>query len=161
MSNSVVNLADRVDARAKRMKAIEAIAIHGMSRKEAAAFAGLAPGTVTALLNDERVQAYMKNMQEAHARALNVKREDVIKGILDAIDHAKMTNEPAVEIRGWEAIAKLQGYNAPERHIHDLPEDTKRLVETLQGMNEADLAKIAGMNNLIELTPEDYHSETG
>lgn len=161
MSSSVVSLAERVDARAKRMKAIEAIAIHGMSRKEAAAFAGLAPGTVTSLLNDERVQAYMKNMQEAHARALNVKREDVIKGILDAIEHAKMTNEPAVEIRGWEAIAKMQGYNAPERHIHDLPEDTKRLVETLQSMDQAEIAKLAGMGNLIELTPEDYHSEAG
>ena len=155
----VTTLADVADARARRLKAIEAVAVHGMTQKEAAAFAGLKPSSVGSLLKDERVQAYMRDMQEAQAKALNIKREQVIRGILDAIDHARMTNEPASELRGWETIAKMQGYFAPDRVIHDLPEDTKRLMETMRDMDENQLAKLAGQDNLIDLRPGDGYEE--
>lgn len=155
MTADILNIADREDARARRMKAVEAVAVQGMTAREAAAFSGLKQSTVTALLKDPRVKQYMQEVQRAHAEAMNVRREDVIRGILEAIDHAKVTNEPAVEIRGWEAIAKMQGYNAPETVLHDLPDDTKRMMEKLQGMNDSDLAKLAGMDNLIDLHPEE------
>lgn len=162
MTADILSISDREDARARRMKAVEAVAVRGMSIAEASAFAGLKPGTVRSMLADSRVKAYMQEMQKAHAEAMNVRREDVIRGILEAIEHAKMTNEPAVEIRGWEAIAKMQGYNAPETIIHDLPDDTKRMMEKLQNMKESDLAKLAGMDNLIELHPEqDYQRIAG
>jgi len=35
-----------------------------------------------------------------------------------------MLSEPATEIRAWEAIAKMQGLNAPERHVYELPPET-------------------------------------
>jgi len=153
MRSNVTLLADHADARARRLNAIEAIAVRGMRTKEAAAFAGIEPATLRNLLNDERVQSYIKQMQAAHAEALNVRRGDVIRGMLDAIDHAKLVNDPSTEIRGWEAIAKLQGYNAPEKHLHDLPDDTKRLLEAMQNMNDADVAKLANMDDLIDLIP--------
>lgn len=151
---SVLGLGDIEDARARRLKAIEAFAVHGMTIKEAAAFTGIKPATLSAMKKDPRVQGYIKNLQEANAKKLNVKREQVIQGILDAIDHAKMTNEPAVEIRGWEAIAKLQGYNAPDRVVHDLPDDVKRMMESMKDMDDHQIAKLAGQDNLIELSPD-------
>jgi transcriptional regulator with XRE-family HTH domain len=153
----VADLAKVEDARTRRLKVIEAVASMGMTRDQAAAYAGVKKSTVTALLKDERVQQYIRDIQEAHAKRLNVRREQVIEGILEAIEGAKMTNEPAVQIRGWEAIAKMQGYNAPERHIHDIPDDTKRLMEAMQDMSDEQIAQMAGMDNLIELRPgEDY-----
>lgn len=156
---NVLSISDREDARARRMRAVEAVAVRGMTVAEAAAFAGLKTSTTRALLQDSRVKKYMQEIQKAHADAMNVRREDVIRGILDAIEHAKMTNEPAVEIRGWEAISKMQGYNAAETIIHDLPDDTKRLMEKMQGMKQADLAKLAGMDNLIDLHPDGGYRE--
>lgn len=153
----VTELATVEDARTRRLKVIEAVASMGMTQAEAAAYAGVKKSTVKALLQDERVQGYIRDLQEAHAKRLNVKREQVIEGLLEAIDHAKMMNEPSTEMRGWEAIAKMQGYNAPERRIHDLSEDTKRMVETMRGMGDAEIAKMAGMGEVIELEPgKDY-----
>ena len=150
---AVTSLANVADARARRLKAIEAVAVHGMTQKEAAAYAGLKASSVGAMLKDERVQAYIRDLQEAQAKTMNVKREQVIRGILDAIEHARMANEPASEMRGWETIAKMQGYFAPDRVIHDLPEDTKRLMETMRDMDENQLAQLAGQDNLIDLRP--------
>jgi len=148
----VVTLADKENARARRLRAIEAVAVHGMNFKEAAAFAGVSSATVSTMMKDPRVQKYIKQVQEAHAQALNIRREDVLRGMLDAIDHAKMMSDPNAELRGWEAIAKIQGYNAPELRIIDLPEDTKRLMETMQQMSDTELAKLANVDNMLELT---------
>jgi transposase len=153
----VTELATVEDARTRRLKVIEAVASMGMTQAEAAAYAGVKKTTVKALLQDPRVQGYIKDLQEAHAKRLNVKREQVIEGLLEAIEHAKMMNEPATEMRGWEAIAKMQGYNAPERRIHDLSEDAKRMVDQMRGMDDDEIAKMAGMGDVIELEPgKDY-----
>lgn len=154
----VTDLATLEDARAKRLKAIEAVCVHGMNKREAAAFCGLKTRTLNRLLEDPRVKQYMQDMQQAHAKRLNVKREQVIQGYLDAIEHAKATNEPAVEIRGWEAIAKMQGYNAPDRVLHDLSDDAKRLVEEMKDMDDSQVAQLAEQDDLLELKPgKDYH----
>src|SRR5690625_127942 len=150
---SVQDLATVEDARTRRLKVIEAVASMGMTHAQAAAHAGVAQNTVKSILADPRVKQYIAKIQEAQADRLNVRREQVIEGLLEAIEHARMVNEPATEIRGWEAIAKMQGYNAPERHIHDLPEDTKRMMQALQDMPDEQVARLAGMGSIIELEP--------
>ncbi len=149
----VTDLATAEDARTRRLKVIEAIAAMGMTHAEAAAYAGVKKSTVSQLLKDKRIQRYIQDLQEAQAKRLNIRREQVIEGILESIEHAKMTNEPATQIRGWEAIAKMQGYNAPERHIHDMPDDTKKMLETMRGMGDDEIAKMAEMDNVVELQP--------
>lgn len=150
------SLATKPNARARRLRAIEAVASMGMTYAEAAAYAGMSPASVGNLMKKPEVRRYMANLQEAHAKKLNVSRERVIEGILESIEHAKMVNEPGTELRGWETIAKMQGYNAPERHIHELPEDTRKALEAMQTMRDEDLYRVTGKSELIELNEDDF-----
>ena len=133
----------------------------GMTHKEAAAYIDVPATTVSSLMQRRDVKEYIAELQAAQAKKLNVTREHVIEGYLKAIDHARMVNEPGTELRGWELIAKLQGYNAPEKHIHDLPEDTKKLLEHYQNADDRQLAEIAGQQGLLELTQDDYAEVPG
>lgn len=149
----VTDLATVEGARTRRLRVIEAVAVMGMTHAEAAAYANVSKKSVSALLAHEKVQQYIKDLQEAHAKRLNVGRERVIEGMLEAIEHAKQMNEPATQIRGWEAIAKMQGHNAPERHVHELPEETQRMLATMQNMTDDQVAKLADMDGVVELRP--------
>ena len=155
----VLDLAKTETTRAKILKVIEAVGVMGMTRKQAAAFSGMPKSTVDSILSRGEVKEYIQDMQEAAAKECQVSRQDVIRGMKRAIDHAEMVSEPGVELRGWEAIAKLEGMNAPERHIHDLPEDTKKLMEAMQSMSDSQLVDMAGQRELIELSSDDYKVE--
>ena len=142
--------------RARALKVIEAVAVMGMTHREAAAYTQLPLTTIGSIMGRDDVKQYVKNMQAANAKKVNVTREQVLEGMLEAIEHAKMVGEPGTEIRGWEAISKMQGYNAPEKHVHDLPDDTKKLLEELRRTDDSRLAELAGSQNLLELTADDY-----
>lgn len=141
---------------ARALRVIEAVGALGMTYREAAAHVNMPLSTVKSLMARDDVKAYMQQMQSAAAKKVDVTRERVMEGMLEAIEHARLVGEPGTEIRGWEALAKMQGYNAPEKHIHDLPEDTKELLESLRSVNDRELAEMAGATNLLELTEDDY-----
>ena len=153
---SASSLAKTPDARARRLRAIEAIAVMGMNQREAAAYAGIKPDTVSKLMQMPQAQRYIKDIQDSNAKKLNVSRERVMEGILSAIDHARMVNEPGTELRGWEQISKMQGFNAPERHIHELSEDTEKFLTEMREMQDEDLYRLTESQNIIELTEDDY-----
>jgi len=154
MSSS--RLAKTPNAHARRLKAVEGVVVLGLTYKKAGERAGLSAKAVGALMADERVQRYIDRLRKQTEHQHRVTRDDVIQGLLDARERAEMLSEPATEIRAWEAIAKMQGLNAPERHVYELPPETKKMIHTLQNMDDEQVAKIAGVDGLIELGPEDY-----
>lgn len=153
MSNK---LANNEAAHTRRLRAIEAVASMGMNLAEAAAYSGLKPKTISAMLKDKRVRKYIAKLRSHQDKRLKIKREDVVGGVLDAIDRAKMLGEPSNEIKGWDLIAKLEGLHAPERVIHELPEEARELVETLRSMDSAEIAKLANAGDIIELSQSDF-----
>lgn len=160
----IERLSENANTNTRRLKAVESVVVLGLSHKEAAERSGLTTGSVGALMQDERVQRYIDKLHAETERQHKVTREDVIQGLLDARERAELLSEPATEIRAWEAIAKMQGLNAPERHIYDLPEETKKMIHTLQNMDDEQVAKLAGVDGLIELGPGDYeevHDDAG
>lgn len=150
------DLAKTDAARTRRLKAIEAVAVMGMSAKDAAAFSGLTAGSVSSLMARPEVKEYVARLQQEQADKLNVSREEVMQGMLDAIQDAKMLGEPASQIRGWEQIAKMQGYYAPERRVLELPDNARDFIEAMQSLDTAEIARLAGQSNLIELTEEEW-----
>lgn len=48
-------------------------------------------------------------------RTTGITKEDCVYGMRDAVDRARILGEPMTEIVGWEKIAKLMGYDAPQR----------------------------------------------
>lgn len=150
------DIATQDAARARRMKAIEAVAVMGMNYREAGEYSGLTQGTVSNLMQKPKVKEYVAQIQRTQARKLNVSRERVMEGILDAISDAKMLGEPASQIRGWEQIAKMQGYYAPERRVLELPEEAQEFINAMQSLDSSEVARLAGQNDLIELSADDY-----
>lgn len=157
----VQELATTANARARRLKAVEAVAVMGMTHAEAAAYSGMKVTSLSVMMSKPEVKRYIADMQEAQAKRLNISREEVIQGILDEIKHARMVNEPGTALRGWETIAKMQGYNAPVRVSHELPEEATKFMEAMQTMRDEDLFELTGKQGLIELTSDDYHEVAG
>lgn len=153
------NIAKQSAARARRLKAIEAVVVMGMSYSDASEYSGLTRGTISDLMAKPEVKEYVTQLQRQQEKRLNVSRDRVIEGILEAISDARMLGEPASQIRGWEQIAKMQGYYAPERRVLELPEGAQEFVEAMQSLDSSEVARLAGQNNLIELTVDDYYSE--
>ena len=71
-----------------------------------------------------------------------IRREDVINGVLDAIDRARLEGEPNTEIQGWKEVAKLMGYYAPEVLKVQLTDDQARWQKQFEGMSDEELLKL-------------------
>lgn len=66
-------------------------------------------------LRKPEVKAAIVARRRAYERRLELRREDVIGAVLEAIRMAKDQGAPAVMIRGWVEIARMCGfYDSPE-----------------------------------------------
>jgi len=128
----------------------------GMTYKEASEYSGLAPGTISQLMTKPEIKEYVGRLQKQEEKKFKITREQVLEGFMEAINDAKLLSEPATQIRGWEQIAKMEGFYAAEKREFDLPEDTKEMIRSLQDLDTDTLAKIAGQDNMIELNESDF-----
>ena len=97
----------------------------------------LAPGRARA------VQQTLDEARQALARATNIRKKDVIMGVLDAIDRARLAGEPNTEINGWKEVAKLMGYYAPEVKKIDLTVTQNNLKSKFEQMSDQELLELA------------------
>ena len=157
----LTDIASNPSARTRRLKAIEAVTVMGMTHKEAAEYSGLSPKSIGTLLSDPKVKQYIAKLQRQEEKKFKISREQVLEGIMEAIQDAKLLSEPATQIRGWEQIAKMEGFFAPERREVDLPEDTKEMIRSLQDLDSDTLARLAGQDNIIDLNDDDFKQLDG
>lgn len=78
---------------------------------------GAAGARVTAhrLLTNIAISSAIAARQHADAAVLRVKRQDVLKGLLEAVHMAREQRNPAGMVAGLREIGKLMGLYAPER----------------------------------------------
>lgn len=86
----------------------------------AAVRAGYAPGSakVTAsrmLTKDNPVRRAIQARQAAEADRLGLRRQDVLAGLLEAADMAKIMSDPSGMVCAWKQVGLLMGYYTPER----------------------------------------------
>lgn len=116
----------------------------GKTQREAMALSGVRSNeTLSRVLRDERVLAFVQRIRKEQMENLDITRDDVLRGFLSAIADAKTLGEPSSQIAGWREIGKFQGQYAPEevthkisgrvehvtRRIRDMPDD--RLLDLL------------------------------
>lgn len=89
------------------------------------------------------VAAALVAEQARYAEAAGVKRKDVIDGIREAIERAKLAGEPMTEISGWREIAKICGHYAPEVKKVELSTDAQKLLKRFEDMSDNDLLELA------------------
>jgi hypothetical protein len=86
-------------------------------------------------------KAYDK-LAAQYAEEAQLNREDVITGLKDAIEMAKLMSEPATMIAGWREIGKLCGFYEPKKVDINVNVNGSVVLERMGQMSDAELLKI-------------------
>lgn len=87
-------------------------------------------------------QRELQIQQALLSEETGITRQDVVNGIKDAIERAKLQAEPATEIAGWREIGKILGHYAPETKKVLLTDDQDRVVRKLESMTTQELLEM-------------------
>ena len=96
----------------------------------------------TRMLRNASVQAALQARHAADATRLSIRREDVLNGLVEAVEQARVQRNPMAMIRGWVEIAKLMGLGAPERVRVDLNISGQAELGRLNSLSDAELLEI-------------------
>ena len=124
----------------KQAKFVEA-KLHGLSDNAAAQVAGLKNGPQAAR------GATIKEQLAAARRWLTdttqITRLDVIEGVIDGIECARMQGDAGNVIKGWIEVGKILGHYAPEVKKIELSLGQSQLRAKFEALSDADLLAIA------------------
>lgn len=91
------------------------------------------------MLRNASVQKALQARQTADATRLSIQREDVLNGLMEAVDQGRDQSNPMAMIRGWSEIAKMLGFYAPEVKKVDLNVAGSLDMEKLHLLSDAEL----------------------
>lgn len=120
----------------------------GIPQVRAAELAGVANPTQT--LQKPAVAERRLQMRDAVRSRVNITKDDVIVGLKEAIDHAKLTDEPMAQIAGWREISKMLGYDAPKQVNIVLSGDVKQVRKQISALTDAELIESLGAQDVID-----------
>ena len=124
------------------LKFVEGLAL-GMKHNQACQFAGIERSTGSRMKKRPHVEAMLEELKAEAREQYNITRDDVIKGLSDAINDAKLLADPTAQISGWREIGKMLGYYAPEEKKITLTADQQHMRNQLEAMSEEDLLALA------------------
>lgn len=76
-----------------------------------------------------------------------ITRLDVIEGVIDGIEMARMQGDSGNVIKGWTEVGKILGHYAPEVKKVELSLDQGRLLAKFESMSDVELLSIVNQNN--------------
>ncbi len=88
------------------------------------------------------LQEVLQAQQSADAARLFLRREDVLAGLLEAVDQARLQCDPMSMIAGLREIGKMLGFYAPEVKKIDLNVAGQVEMGRLDQLSDAELLKI-------------------
>jgi hypothetical protein len=107
------------------------------------------------------VKAALETGFAENRKRFEVTREDVIDGIKEGIQVAKLTDDAGNIIKGWSEIAKICGLVAPEKKEVTFNTDVPLLPSQLQSVPDALLLKLIGRNRELEIIDGDFEEFEG
>jgi phage terminase small subunit len=112
----------------------------------AAVRAGYSPRTARQiahrLLTKADVAHAVRKGEAQIAAAVQASRDDVMAGLLHAIDVARQKGDVMAQIAAWREIAKLCGYYCPERQRVEVAVDRWKLRAQFEVMTDAELLAV-------------------
>ena len=96
------------------------------------------------LLTNVAISSAIEARQSADAARLFIGRENVLVGLLEAVEMAREAKNPAGMIAGLREIAKLQGYCAPRSVQVELGVGLAQEMRRLETMSDEDLVTLMG-----------------
>lgn len=119
----------------------------GLPVRKAASMAGL-PATMVSKPHLQQARELLKREVRG---AVNITKEDVVHGMREAIDRARILAEPATEIIGWKEIAKLLGYDSPQKIDVNITATIDVLKAHVRTMDDTALAELLGARGVIDV----------
>ncbi len=114
----------------------------GKSKNKAAKGAGYPNSSAPDI--SERVRFEIAQAREKLTDLTQIKRLDVVDGIMDAIACARMQGDAGNMIKGWSEVAKILGHYAPEAKSLNISMNHQRIRSKYEAMSVDEL--IALMN---------------
>lgn len=117
----------------------------GLNKKDSLASAGYSatPSIATELEKTPSVKELLSLEYRKNAGILGITRDDVLRGLMEAVTDAKMLADPTSQIAGWREIAKICGYYAPEVRRIELGTSAKNYMQHLEQLDDVELLKLA------------------
>ena len=94
------------------------------------------------MLRNARVQNALQAHQAADAARLSIQREDVLNGLLQAAEMAKLQCDPAGMVAAWKQVGHLMGYYSPARIKVDVSVAGSLEMKRLSQLSDAELIKM-------------------
>ena len=116
----------------------------GMDKKKAANAVGFSLAKMYSTERKERVQKALDIRRQQNKAAARVTREQVVQGMLRAIEDAKLMSDPGNQIAGWREIGKMLGYYEPERKVVELADNREEALRQLSQVEVDELLTMAG-----------------
>lgn len=99
------------------------------------------------LESDERMHTAIKYSLRVRVNELQFTRDDVIRGLYEAVQNAATATE---QVMAWREIAKILGHYAPTKHQFDIAKK-----EQLERLGDEELAEMAAIDaDFVELKDE-------
>ncbi len=112
----------------------------------AAVRAGYSPKSARAIAHENLTKpdilAVLQEKQVAMAHKLQVTREGVVKGLLDAAKMGRLLQNPAAMVSALSTIAKMLGYFSPELKRVELTTSQQTTYRDLSRLSDAELLDI-------------------
>ena len=121
--------------------------VEGKSIRTAALLAGYGGESMNGrsrkrLSEDPRIVRAVNFMRKKSEQSILTSRKKVLEGFLYAIEQAKLTAEPMVQIAGWREIGKMCGYYAPEVKEININIGAKRVIGQLEVLSDTELLQL-------------------
>ena len=96
------------------------------------------------LLKKPEIAAAVQEGEALIAAEAKLTRQDVLAGLREAIEMARLRADASAMIAGWREIAKMCGFYVPERHEVRLSADARAWQSELERLSDAELLTIIG-----------------
>ena len=93
-------------------------------------------------LRSEAVRTAIAAGREELSSLTQLTRADVIDGIMEAINLARMNADPATMVKGWTEVGKMLGHYAPEVKKVEVDVTTGNFTAKLRALTDDELLKI-------------------
>lgn len=130
--------------------------LKGNDRYEAAKTAGyLVDGRPSPSVAEKQknIQRALAEARDELSSAAQISRADVIDGIMEGINMARLAADPATMIKGWTEVGKILGHYAPEVKKIEVTDNQKRLQSKFTAMTDAEL--LATIEGECEVLPSE------
>jgi len=118
----------------------------GLPTRKAATLAGMDLSQIYA----PHIAQARELAKKAFRESVAFTKEDVVRGMHEAIGRAKLFAEPMTEIIGWEKIAKILGYDSAQKVDINITASVAVLREHVRALPESALIEALGANTVID-----------